>query len=100
MVNVHAFRCEFIYFGEGLQSDAFPEYEWVNSTYFSFWLVVCLKYYQSMAGNANLRAADKAQNDEFYTQYADIHKEVNAYIEYNPDVLRGQTILLHYDDLE
>ena len=39
-----------------------------------------------MAKNANLRAADKAQNDEFYTQYADIQKEVNAYIEYNPDV--------------
>ena len=32
-----------------------------------------------MAKNANLRAADKAQNDEFYTQYADIQKEINAY---------------------
>ena len=53
-----------------------------------------------MAGNANLRAADKAQNDEFYTQYADIQKEVNAYIEYNPDVFRGKTILLPCDDPE
>ena len=54
----------------------------------------------SMAKNANLRAADKAQNDEFYTQYADIQKEVNAYIEYNPDVFRGKTILLPCDDPE
>lgn len=53
-----------------------------------------------MAGNANLRAADKAQNDEFYTQYADIQKEINAYIEYNPDVFRGKTILLPCDDPE
>ncbi|MBQ9295894.1 MAG: DNA methyltransferase [Paludibacteraceae bacterium] len=53
-----------------------------------------------MAGNANLHAANKAKNDEFYTQYADIQKEVNAYIEYNPDVFRGKTILLPCDDPE
>ncbi|MBO5346121.1 MAG: adenine-specific methyltransferase EcoRI family protein [Paludibacteraceae bacterium] len=53
-----------------------------------------------MAKNSNLRAADKAKNDEFYTQYADIQKEVNAYIEYNPDVFRGKTILLPCDDPE
>ena len=41
-----------------------------------------------------------AKNDEFYTQYADIQKEVNAYIEYNPDVFRGKTILLPCDDPE
>ena len=44
MVNVHAYRCEFIYFGEGLQSDAFPEYEWVNSTYFRFVIDSMRKY--------------------------------------------------------
>ena len=53
-----------------------------------------------MAGNADLRAAKKAKNDEFYTQYADIQKEVNAYLEYNPDVFRGKTILLPCDDPE
>lgn len=53
-----------------------------------------------MAKNSNLRAADKAKNDEFYTQYADIQKEMNAYIEYNPDVFRGKTILLPCDDPE
>ena len=53
-----------------------------------------------MAKNANLGAAKNAKNDEFYTQYADIQKEVNAYIEYNPDVFRDKTILLPCDDPE
>ncbi|MDD6149564.1 MAG: adenine-specific methyltransferase EcoRI family protein [Bacteroides sp.] len=53
-----------------------------------------------MASNSNLRAAKTAKNDEFYTQYLDIQKEINAYIEYNPDVFRGKTILLPCDDPE
>lgn len=53
-----------------------------------------------MAGNSNLGAAKKAKNDEFYTQYADIQKEVNAYLEYNPNVFRDKTILLPCDDPE
>jgi len=48
----------------------------------------------------NLINAKAAKNDEFYTQYADIQKEINAYIEYNPDVFRGKTILLPCDDPE
>lgn len=51
-------------------------------------------------GNRNLTAAMRAKNDEFYTQYADIEKEMNAYIEFNPDVFRGKTILLPCDDPE
>lgn len=53
-----------------------------------------------MAKNTNLGAAKTAKNDEFYTQYADIQKEVNAYIEYNSDVFRGKTVLLPCDDPE
>ena len=53
-----------------------------------------------MAKNSNLSQAKAAKNDEFYTQYADNQKEVNAYIEYNPDVFRGKTILLPCDDPE
>ncbi len=53
-----------------------------------------------MAKNAKLGQAKAAKNDEFYTQYADIQKEINAYIEYNPDVFRGKTILLPCDDPE
>ena len=47
-----------------------------------------------MAKNANLKAAKEAQNDEFYTQYDDIQKEINAYLEFDPDLFRGKTILL------
>lgn len=50
--------------------------------------------------NDNLQAAKKAKNDEFYTQYPDIQKEVNAYLEYDPDVFRGKTVLCPCDDPE
>jgi hypothetical protein len=50
--------------------------------------------------NQNLTAAKRAKNDEFYTQYLDIEKEINAYLDYNPDVFRGKTILLPCDDPE
>ena len=50
--------------------------------------------------NKNLSNAKNSKNDEFYTQYHYIEKEVNAYIEYNPDVFRGKTILLPCDDPE
>lgn len=50
--------------------------------------------------NSNLSNAKNAKNDEFYTQYQDIEKEMNAYLEYNPDVFKGKTILLPCDDPE
>jgi len=50
--------------------------------------------------NSNLRNAKKAKNDEFYTQYNDIEKEIAAYVEYNPDVFHGKTVLLPCDDPE
>ena len=50
--------------------------------------------------NKNLSNAKNAKNDEFYTQYADIQKEVNAYIDYDADVFRGKTVLLPCDDPE
>lgn len=50
--------------------------------------------------NINLKNAKAAKNDEFYTQFSDIQKEMNAYLEYNPDVFRGKTILLPCDDPE
>jgi len=48
----------------------------------------------------NLQLAKAAKNDEFYTQYFDIQKEVSAYLEYNSDVFSGKTILLPCDDPE
>jgi hypothetical protein len=50
--------------------------------------------------NNNLTQAKKAKNDEFYTQYSDIEKEMNAYLEYDPNVFSGKTILLPCDDPE
>ncbi len=50
--------------------------------------------------NAKLTHAKRAKNDEFYTQYSDIEKEINAYLEYSPDVFRGKTLLLPCDDPE
>ncbi len=47
-----------------------------------------------------LSKAKEAKNDEFYTQYHDIEREVEAYLEYNPDVFRDKTILLPCDDPE
>jgi hypothetical protein len=46
----------------------------------------------------NLSKAKNAKNDEFYTQFYDIAREVEAYLEYNPTVFEGKTILCPCDD--
>lgn len=50
--------------------------------------------------NRNLHGARAGKNDEFYTQWADIEKEMNAYLDFDPDVFRGKSILLPCDDPE
>jgi len=50
--------------------------------------------------NTNLKEAKAAKNDEFYTQFHDIEVEMNAYLEYDPNVFRGKTVLLPCDDPE
>ena len=50
--------------------------------------------------NKNLANAKTAKNDEFYTQYDDIQKEINAYLDYDPNVFRDKTVLLPCDDPE
>lgn len=50
--------------------------------------------------NSNLSDAKTAKNDEFYTQYSDIEKEIGAYLEFDADVFRGKSILLPCDDPE
>lgn len=49
---------------------------------------------------SDLDKAKKNQADEFYTQYEDIQKEMNAYLEYNPDTFRNKVVLLPCDDPE
>lgn len=53
-----------------------------------------------MANNTSLYKAGLAKQDEFYTQYHDIEKEITAYLEYNPNVFRGMTVFLPCDDPE
>ncbi|MFH1175150.1 MAG: adenine-specific methyltransferase EcoRI family protein, partial [bacterium] len=48
--------------------------------------------------NSNLTSAKKAKNDEFYTQYGDIQKEIEAYLEFNSDVFRGKAVYCNCDD--
>jgi hypothetical protein len=50
--------------------------------------------------NVNLGKAKSAKNDEFYTQWDDIEKEIMAYLDFNPDVFRGKTVLCPCDDPE
>lgn len=52
-----------------------------------------------MANDALLNAK-KQPNDEFYTLYDCIQKEVNAYLEYNPDIFRDKFVLCLCDDPE
>ena len=55
---------------------------------------------EKKVNNESLGQAKKIKNDEFYTVYDYIQKEMNAYLEYDPDVFRGKTILLPCDDPE
>jgi len=48
--------------------------------------------------NKNLTKAKKAKNDEFYTQYSDIQKEVEAYLEYDAETFKGKVVYSNCDD--
>ena len=53
-----------------------------------------------LADKTALEDAKRGKNDEFYTQYEDIQKEMNAYLEYNPNTFRDKVILCPCDDPE
>ena len=53
-----------------------------------------------MRENSKMQSAKDAKNDEFYTQYSDIQKELNAYLEYNSDTFKDKVVLLPCDDPE
>jgi hypothetical protein len=48
--------------------------------------------------NKGLGAAKVAKKDEFYTQYVDIQKEVEAYLEFDPDTFRDKIVYCNCDD--
>ena len=47
----------------------------------------------------HLTKAKDVKNDEFYTLYQDIEKEVNAYMEYNPDVFKEFYESMHHNPI-
>lgn len=50
--------------------------------------------------NIALSKAKQQKNDEFYTLYEYIQKEINAYIEFDPDTFRDKIVLCPCDDPE
>jgi hypothetical protein len=53
---------------------------------------------ENMPLNRSLHAAKAAKQDEFYTQYVDIQKEVEAYLDFDPDIFRGKVVYCNCDD--
>ncbi len=50
--------------------------------------------------NSHLSAARSVKQDEFYTKWADIEREMNAYRDYDSDVFRDKVVLCPCDDPE
>ena len=48
--------------------------------------------------NKNLHKAKSSKNDEFYTQFIDIQKEIEAYLDYDADVFRDKVVYCNCDD--
>jgi hypothetical protein len=53
---------------------------------------------ESKSLNRSLHSAKAARQDEFYTQYVDIQKEVEAYLEFDSDTFRGKVVYCNCDD--
>ena len=53
---------------------------------------------ENLALNRSLHAAKAIKQDEFYTQYVDIQKEVEAYLEFGPNTFRGKVVYCNCDD--
>jgi hypothetical protein len=50
--------------------------------------------------NEFLGAAKKSKSDEFYTQFADIEREMGSYVDYDANAFRDKVVLLPCDDPE
>lgn len=48
--------------------------------------------------NQSLTSAKRAKNDEFYTQYNDIQKEIEAYLDFDPNTFKGKVVYCNCDD--
>jgi len=50
------------------------------------------------ATNKLLHEAKRSKNDEFYTQFSDIQKEIEAYLEYDPNTFKNKVVYSNCDD--
>ena len=50
------------------------------------------------AKNTLLHQAKRSKSDEFYTQFIDIQKEVEAYLEYDQHMFKGKVVYCNCDD--
>jgi hypothetical protein len=48
--------------------------------------------------NSNLTQAKRAKNDEFYTQYGDIQKEMEAYLDFDSEAFKNKIVYCNCDD--
>jgi hypothetical protein len=81
---LHAYNCP-------NQKDWFLKRDW-------FLLLERNDVIESKPLNRRLSAAKAAKQDEFYTQYVDIQKEVEAYLEFDPNTFRGKVVYCNCDD--
>ena len=51
-----------------------------------------------MANRRNLDSAHQEKNDEFFTQYEDVEREINSYLDFNKDTFRDLVVLCPCDD--
>src|SRR4051812_31300175 len=52
----------------------------------------------AVPANQALRSARAAKQDEFYTQYVDIEREVEAYLDYDARTFRDKVVYCNCDD--
>lgn len=67
-------------------------------TFLGIWLIIKYNYQDFTMANKNLTNAKKAKNDEFYTQFSDIQKEVESYLEYDPNTFKDEVVYCNCDD--
>lgn len=53
---------------------------------------------RGQGGARKLHDAKQVKDDEFYTQYDAVEKEMEVYVQHNPDIFRNKTVLLPCDD--
>lgn len=51
-----------------------------------------------MANRRNLDSAHQEKNDEFFTQYEDVEREMNSYLDYDKDTFKDKTVFCPCDD--